>query len=94
MTMTYRETYQASLDDREAFWQEEAQKIAWFKKPDQVLSRDEDGLYRWFRGGSLNTCYLAVDHHVENGRGDQIAMIYDSPAQIRRLRVFAEQFII
>ena len=68
-----------SLQDREAFWREQAAKIHWFQPPSDILTQDEDGLYRWFRGGQLNTAYLALDYHVEHGRGDQPALIYDSP---------------
>jgi acyl-coenzyme A synthetase/AMP-(fatty) acid ligase len=59
---------------------EEAQQISWFEAPEQTLSIDEKGFYRWFKGGKMNTAYLALDYHVENGRGDQTAIIYDSPA--------------
>ena len=49
------------------------------RPPHEVLSRDERGYYRWFRGGTLNTAYLALDQHLEQGRGEQLALIYDSP---------------
>lgn len=78
--MSYAEKYQFSIDNREAFWAEEAQQISWFEAPKQTLSIDEKGFYRWFKGGKMNTAYLALDYHVENGRGDQTALIYDSPA--------------
>lgn len=77
--MTYESLYRNSLEQPEIFWAEQADKIHWFSKPDAILSKDEDGLFRWYKGGKLNTCYLAVDYHVEQGRGDQIALIYDSP---------------
>jgi acyl-coenzyme A synthetase/AMP-(fatty) acid ligase len=78
--MTYQQIYDHSLADAEGFWREQAQSIHWFKFPKNTLTKDKDGLARWFKGGKLNTCYLAVDNHVENGRGDQAAIIYDSPA--------------
>ena len=78
--MTYQQLYDHSDNDAEGFWREQAQHIHWFKFPQNILTKDKDGLARWFRGGKLNTCYLAVDNHVENGRGDQTAIIYDSPA--------------
>jgi propionyl-CoA synthetase len=78
--MSYAEKYQFSIDNREAFWAEQAQQISWFEAPQQTLSVDEKGFYRWFKGGKMNTAYLALDYHVENGRGDQTAIIYDSPA--------------
>ena len=78
--MNYQEKYNHSITNKEAFWAEQADKIAWFKKPETILSQDENGFYRWFKGGKLNTAYLALDHHVNTGRGDKIAIIYDSPA--------------
>jgi propionyl-CoA synthetase len=78
--MKYQEKYNHSINNKEQFWSEQADKIAWFKKPETILSQDEHGFHRWFEGGKLNTAYLALDYHVENGRGEQNALIYDSPA--------------
>lgn len=78
-SQSYAEAYIQSITDPEGFWREQAGQIAWYEKPQQILSTDENGFYRWFKGGKLNTAYLALDYHVENGRGDQTAMIYDSP---------------
>ncbi|MDX5420662.1 MAG: AMP-binding protein, partial [Hymenobacteraceae bacterium] len=75
----YAEAYARSIADPEAFWGEQAEQIAWFEKPQEILSTDENGFFRWFKGGKLNTAYLALDYHVENGRADQTALIYDSP---------------
>ncbi len=77
--MTYATEYQRSIDNFEGYWQELAEAIHWFEAPQVGLSKDENDLYRWFKGGKLNTCYLALDHHVMNGRADQLALIYDSP---------------
>jgi len=77
--MGYAETYQQSLADPEGFWREQATQIPWFEAPSTVLDQDENGVWRWFRGGKLNTCYVALDQHVAAGRGDAIALIYDSP---------------
>src|SRR5512132_228603 len=71
---TYELAYRRSLDDPEAFWAEAAEGIDWQKRWDKVQG---DG--RWFVGGVLNTCHNAVDRHVAGGRGDQAALIYDSP---------------
>ncbi len=76
---SYREEYSSFIQNREDFWKEKADLIQWYKKPEKILSKTEEDLYRWFEGGTLNTCYLAVDYHVENGRKDQTALIYDSP---------------
>jgi acyl-coenzyme A synthetase/AMP-(fatty) acid ligase len=78
--MNYTTLYERSLNNSEGFWREQAQAIHWFKFPKTILSKDKNGLARWYKGGKLNTCYLAVDNHVENGRGEQIAILYDSPA--------------
>ncbi|WDD99622.1 propionyl-CoA synthetase [Thalassomonas actiniarum] len=77
--MGYHKEYQASIDDPAAFWQEKSSLVQWHKPPGQALSRDEDGHYLWYADGELNSCYLALDYHVENGRGEQTALIYDSP---------------
>ena len=77
--MNYQDFYNESIDQPAAFWEKQAQKLDWFSFPEEVLYKDEHDLYRWFKGGTMNTCYLALDYHVENGRGDQVAIIYDSP---------------
>ncbi len=77
--MSYQQEYQASIDDPESFWAEKAKLLSWYKEPDNILSVDENGIHRWFADGEMNTCYMALDYHVENGRGDQLALIYDSP---------------
>ncbi|NIP38358.1 MAG: propionyl-CoA synthetase [Candidatus Dadabacteria bacterium] len=79
MTSNYEKTYRMSIDEPEKFWASEAENIHWYKKWDEVLDRSNKPFYRWFRGGQVNTCYNALDIHVENGRGDQLALIYDSP---------------
>ncbi len=75
----YDDAYQASLNDPDKFWGQAAETITWDKKWDKVLDDTDAPFYRWFSGGRLNTCYNALDRHVENGRGDQTALIYDSP---------------
>jgi propionyl-CoA synthetase len=77
--MTYQAEYARSIEDPQAFWGDKAAALKWFKAPQQVLSRDENGMDRWFADGELNTSYLALDVHVEQGRGDQAALIFDSP---------------
>ena len=68
-----------SIRDPKAFWAEAAAAIHWYKKWDTVLDDSRAPFYRWFSGGELNTCYNALDLHVETGRADQAALIYDSP---------------
>ena len=77
--MSYQKEYCESIEHPEAFWSRQAELISWFEKPKTILSQDEKGFYHWFKGGKLNTSYLTLDFHVENGRADQTALIYDSP---------------
>ncbi len=77
--MGYREIHQESIRDPEGFWHKQAGRLDWFEPPEEVLSRDDRGFYRWFRGGKLNVSYLALDAHVNAGRGEQTAIFYDSP---------------
>lgn len=77
--MKYQSTHASSLQDKETFWKKQSEELAWIESPKTILSKNENGFYRWFEGGQLNTCHLAVDYHVENGRGGQTALIYDSP---------------
>ncbi|MCI5210502.1 MAG: propionyl-CoA synthetase, partial [Candidatus Electrothrix sp. ATG2] len=75
----YQEIFNRSLNNPEEFWAEAAEAIDWYKKWDVVLDSSDPPFYRWFQGGELNTCYNALDRHVENGHGDRTAIIYDSP---------------
>lgn len=77
--MHYQDLYRRSITDPEGFWAERANDIPWYVKPQTTLSNDVNGVARWYADGQVNTCYCAVDYHVEQGRGDQTALIYDSP---------------
>ena len=77
--MGFREVYQSSKENSEAFWLDAARAIDWDKFPTKALNDANAPLYEWFTDGMVNTCYNAVDRHVENGRADQTAIIYDSP---------------
>ena len=79
MCVSYDEMYRYSLEDPNGFWAEAAEGVDWYKKWDRVLDDSTPPLYRWFQGGELNTCYNALDRHVDGGRADQLALIYDSP---------------
>lgn len=79
MGKRYNEVYRQSIDQPEQFWEEAAQAVCWERTWDRVLNADNPPFYRWFEGGVVNTCYNALDRHVENGRADQPALIYDSP---------------
>jgi propionyl-CoA synthetase len=75
----YEETYRRSLEHPEEFWAAAAHAIDWVEPPARVLDDSRAPFYRWFSGGRLNTAYNALDRHVERGRADQAALIYDSP---------------
>uniref|UniRef100_A0A8C8EED5 Acyl-CoA synthetase short-chain family member 3, mitochondrial n=1 Tax=Otus sunia TaxID=257818 RepID=A0A8C8EED5_9STRI len=75
----YEEVFRSSVAEPERVWGAAAQQIQWDKPWARALERGRPGSASWFVGGELNICYNAVDRHVENGRGDQIAIIYDSP---------------
>ncbi len=78
MSDNYKHSYRRSLDQPEAFWREAAKGIDWIRPFDKVLDDSNAPFYRWFAGGTLNTCYNALDRHVEAGRGEQMALIHDS----------------
>ncbi|MFK3972830.1 propionyl-CoA synthetase [Pseudomonas sp. NPDC087358] len=71
--------HQRSIASPEEYWAEQARQVAWYRAPQQTLQTMPDGTHRWFADGQLNSCYLALDRQVELGRGDQLALIYDSP---------------
>lgn len=77
--MKAEEIFKQSIDDREGFWAEQAKEIEWFEFPKTILSEDKNGYPQWFADGKLNMSYLCIDKHVEDGFGEQIAVIYDSP---------------
>ncbi|NIE77306.1 propionyl-CoA synthetase [Pantoea sp. Ap-967] len=77
--MTYQHSYAQSIAEPAAFWAEQAAELAWFRAPSQALQANADGTHRWFADGRLNSCYLALDRQIELGRGEQLALIYDSP---------------
>ena len=79
MANLYEEAYKQSMEDPEGFWEKAANECHWYKKWDKVLDDSNKPFYRWFSGGEINTCYNALDCHIENGRGNQAALIYDSP---------------
>src|SRR6201981_738745 len=87
----YAEEFHRSLADPEGCWGEAARDIDWYQAPPVVLDRSRPPFYRWFADGVLNTCFNAVDRHVRDGRGDQPALIYDSPVtRTRRTYTYAE----
>jgi propionyl-CoA synthetase len=83
----YAEIYRRSREDPEGFWAEQAEAIDWIRRWDRVLDDSNPPFFRWFRGGELNTCWNAVDRHVERGRGDQAAIVYDSAMTGEKRRI-------
>ncbi|WP_215396491.1 propionyl-CoA synthetase [Rheinheimera oceanensis] len=78
-TSPYHNEYQRAINAPEAFWQQQAAKLNWYKTPRTILRQQDTHHYQWFSDGVLNTAYLALDTHIEQGRGEQTALIYDSP---------------
>ncbi len=79
MARIFLDVYRRSLERPEDFWAEAAEDIDWFEKWDRVLDDSRPPFFRWFAGGRVNTCYNAVDRHVASGRGEQLALVWDSP---------------
>ncbi|HHY02404.1 MAG TPA: propionyl-CoA synthetase, partial [Paracoccus sp.] len=77
--MSYQDVYAAWKSDPESFWMEAASRIDWMTPPGKALFDQRAPFYEWFSDGQLNACWNAVDRHVEAGRGDQLAIIHDSP---------------
>lgn len=89
--MSYNTEYQASIKDPQGFWADKARRLEWFTFPKTILSKDENGMDRWFADGVMNTAYMALDVHVNAGRGDQVAIYYDSPVTgVKQAITYAE----
>ncbi len=84
--MKYQEAYQKSLENPEAYWLNEAQNIKWFKAPKTALSQTDEGIYHWFPDGETNLSYLCIDKHIEDGFGDEVAVIYDSAVRQKQIK--------
>ena len=79
MKIGFNEIYQNSIQKPEEFWKNISNEIFWFKKPTKILNKSNPPFYKWFEDGTTNTCYNAIDLHIDRGRGDKLALIYDSP---------------
>ncbi len=87
----YRALFDASIADPEGFWADAARAVTWTREPKQILDDSNPPFYRWFADGELNTCANALDRHVDDGRGDQPSLIYDSPVTgTQRTYTFSE----
>ncbi|WP_312089263.1 acetate--CoA ligase [Chryseobacterium sp.] len=84
--MNTEDLFQKSIDHKEQFWKEQAQQISWFKFPETIISEDENNYNQWFTDGELNMSYLCIDQHIEDGFGDDIAIIYDSPVTNQKIK--------
>ena len=78
MSQLYEKAFKESILNKEQFWTKAAEDVRWFKKFDQALFVDKPPFYKWFKGGKINTCYNALDRHVEEGNGSRTALIFDS----------------
>ena len=74
MKMDFKEIYQKSLSKPEEFWREISDDIFWFKKPTKILNNNKPPFYKWFEDGITNSCYNALDFHIDEGRGDKTAL--------------------
>ena len=79
MSDKFKKIYEQSIKNPENFWQEASNDIFWFKKPTKILNKSNPPFYKWFEDGVTNTCYNALDIHIDQGRGKNTALIYDSP---------------
>ena len=79
MKISFNEIYQKSIQKPEEFWENISNDIFWFKKPSKILNKSNPPFYKWFEDGITNSCYNAVDLHIDQGKGEKIALIYDSP---------------
>ena len=79
MSQNYKEIYNQSIKNKEDFWNKVSDDIFWFSKPTKILNTDNPPFYKWFQDGTTNTCYNALDFHIDNALGDKTALIWDSP---------------
>ena len=79
MSNKFNEIYQKSINAPENFWKDASEDIFWFKKPTKILNKSNPPFYKWYEDGVTNTCYNALDIHIDQGKGNKTALIYDSP---------------
>ena len=87
MSDQYKEVFAESISNKEEFWSKAALDVRWTKKFDQALFEDKKPFYKWFKGGKINTCFNALDRHVEEGNGDRAALIFDSAMTNTKKRI-------
>jgi len=76
--MSYKKIYEQSIKQKENFWKKVSDDVFWYQKPEKILNTENPPFYKWFEDGVTNTCYNALDFHVDNGLGDKVALIWDS----------------
>jgi len=79
LSKNYEEIYHSSIKNKEDFWQKVSEDIFWYHKPRKILNTDNPPFYKWFEDGVTNTCYNALDFHIDRGLGEKLALIWDSP---------------
>ncbi|SVE28526.1 uncharacterized protein METZ01_LOCUS481380, partial [marine metagenome] len=79
MNRKFSEIYSSSINNPEEFWKKISDDMFWFKKPTKILNQSNPPFYKWYEDGVTNTCYNALDIHIDQGRSNRIALIYDSP---------------
>ena len=79
MNSNFEKIYNESIKNPEEFWKKVADDMFWFKKPTKILNSSNPPFFKWYEDGITNTCYNALDFHIDNGREDRTALIYDSP---------------
>ena len=87
MNTNFKEIYKNSIENPEDFWKKNSEDIFWFKKPTKILNTSNHPFYKWYEDGITNTCYNALDIHIDRGRGDKTALIYDSPITGSKLKL-------
>ena len=79
MSKNYKKIYDSSIKNKEDFWKKVSDDIFWYKKPTKILNTSNPPFYKWFEDGITNTCYNALDFHIDKGMGEKLALIWDSP---------------
>ena len=91
MSEKFQRIYDQSIKNPEQFWQKAAEDIFWFKKPTKILNKSSPPFYKWFEDGVTNTCYNALDIHIDQGKGKKTALIYDSPITKNKIQFTYEE---
>ena len=91
MSEKFQRIYDQSIKNPEQFWQKAAEDIFWFKKPTKILNKSSPPFYKWFEDGVTNTCYNALDIHIDQGKAKKTALIYDSPITGNKIQFTYEE---